>query len=102
MWRSDGRPTEHPTFSLVLYNHKTKIALQKQGSYCINTSEIDPNITMEELRNSTNESEQRKAIDTLVRKANLFSSNIPGTTQYWSSTRNEFRSTHMYHSYINN
>ena len=102
MWRSDGRPTEHPTFSLVLYNHKTKMALQKQGSYCINTSEIDPNITMEEIRNSTNDSERRKAVDALVRKANLYSSNIPGTTQYWASTRQEFRATHMYHSYINN
>jgi hypothetical protein len=102
MWRSDGRPTEHPTFSLVLYNHKTKMALQKQGSYCINTSEIDPNVTMEEIRNSTNDSERRKAVDALVRKASLYSSNIPGTTQYWASTRQEFRATHMYHSYINN
>ena len=102
MWRSDGRPTEHPTFSLVLYNHKIKTALQKQGAYCINTSEIDPNITMEELRNATNDSQRRRAVDSLVRKASLYSSNIPGTTSYWASTRQEFRATHMYHSYINN
>ena len=24
MWRSDGLPTNHPTFALVLYNHKIR------------------------------------------------------------------------------
>ena len=31
MWRSDGIPASHPTFSIVLYNHKVKSSLQKQG-----------------------------------------------------------------------
>ena len=37
MWRSDGLPTSHPTFPLVLYNHKVRNQLQKLGSICLNT-----------------------------------------------------------------
>lgn len=31
VWRSDGKIASHPTFSLVLGNHKMKDAIQKQG-----------------------------------------------------------------------
>ena len=44
MWQSDGVPTAHSTFSLVLYNHKVKNSLQKQGQFVVNTSDMDPTI----------------------------------------------------------
>ena len=43
MWRSDGIPSSHPTFALVLYNHKVRNQLHKLGNVCLNTEDIDPN-----------------------------------------------------------
>ena len=42
MWRSDGLLTSHPTFALVLYNHKIRNQLQKLGSVSLNTENINP------------------------------------------------------------
>ena len=43
MWRSDGIPSSHPTFALVLYNQKVRNQLHKLGNMCLNTKYIDPN-----------------------------------------------------------
>ena len=44
MWRSDGLLTSHPTFALVLYNHKVCNQWHKLGSVCLNTENINPYI----------------------------------------------------------
>ena len=41
MWRSNGLPTSHQTFVLVLYNHKVRNQLHKLGSICLNTEDIN-------------------------------------------------------------
>ena len=46
MWWLDGIPASHPTLSLVIYNHKIKTILQRQGQFMINTYEIDPSTTI--------------------------------------------------------
>ena len=43
MWRSDGIPSSHPTFALVLYNQKVRNQLHKLGNVCLNTKDIDRN-----------------------------------------------------------
>ena len=55
MFQSDGVPASHPTFSLVALNHKMKSQLQTQGHYVLNTSNMDPNITGEELLDMWND-----------------------------------------------
>ena len=44
MWRSDSLATSHPTFALVLYNHKVRNRLQKLGRVSLNTENINPYI----------------------------------------------------------
>merc|ERR1711884_743976 len=36
-----------------------------------------------------------------MKTARMFSSNIPGTTPYWNSTRFEMRAINLYNAYIN-
>ena len=55
MWRSDGRPAAHPTFSLVLYNAKVKNYLQRQGQYLINTTDFDAGVTIEAIRGANDD-----------------------------------------------
>ena len=50
MWRSDDSPTSHPTFTLVLYNKKVRNQLQKLGSVYLNTENINPYITVHDLK----------------------------------------------------
>ena len=50
MWRSDGLPTSHLAFALVLYNHNVRNQLHKIGSVCINTENINPYITVHDLK----------------------------------------------------
>ena len=40
MWRSDNIHSSHPTFALVLYNHKVHNQLHKLGSACLNTEKL--------------------------------------------------------------
>ena len=65
MWRSDGQPAAHPTFSLVLFNHKTRDALQKQGRFVLKSSDIGLNITLNEIRNSTDNDGIRNVVKNL-------------------------------------
>ena len=45
MWRGDDMPVKHPTFCLVLYNHKIRSQLHSQGRVILNTSNLDVNIS---------------------------------------------------------
>ena len=51
MWRSDGVSANHPTFCLVLYNHKIRLQLQSQGRVVLNTSNLDLNIGAGDISN---------------------------------------------------
>ena len=98
MWRSDGLPTSHPTFALVLYNHKVRNQLQKLGSVCLNSENINPYTTVDDLKLLWANDDDRKK---LQKKLFTFASNVPGTKPYWVSKRHEFKSTSFFHSYIN-
>lgn len=103
MWRSDGIPSSHPTFSLVLYNHKMRNSLQSQGRLNINTSDIDLTITLDNIRNARgNENYLQIATEDLLKRAHMHASNVPGTMPYWKRTRYEFKAINFFNSYINN
>ena len=77
MWRSDGQPAGHPTFSLVLFNHKTCDALQKQGRFVLNSSDINLNTALNEICNALDEDGLRNVVKNLEKQLHIFSSNIP-------------------------
>ena len=66
-----GRAATHPTFAIVLYNHKLKCQTQRQGMYVLNTSDIDPNITMEELRTAGDDDAIKALTDKILRRAHI-------------------------------
>lgn len=100
MWRSDGRCVSHPTFALVLSNHKMKEQCQKQGSYVLNTSGMDVATTLKEIQQAG----EGEPIEQLTRKvlnnAQVHTSNIPGTDAYWTATYHEFQALNFYYSYV--
>jgi hypothetical protein len=100
MWRSDGRPAGHPTFSLVLYNHKVKNYLQGQGQYLVNTSDFDPTTTINAIRTATDEDAVKKQTQKLLEKALVHSGNQPGTPAYMKSTYHEFCALTFFKQYI--
>jgi len=102
MWRSDGRPAAHPTFGLILYNHKVKNYLQRQGQYLINTSDFDPTTTIEEIKQATDEDTIRTLTQKLLEKALVHSGNQPGTSAYQKATYHEFIAHSFFQQYINN
>lgn len=101
MWRSDGRPVSHPTFALVLGNHKMKSQLQQQGRYVINTSDFDPTTTLDTIRNAPNEDHESviEQVHKMMKQAHIHSSNIPGTPAYWKSSFYEFQARTFFESY---
>ena len=101
MWRSDGVPASHPTFSIVLYNHKIKSSLQKQGQYVINIANADPSVTVKDIKNAKGDDALKKQTEALFKRAHLHASNVPGTQSYWRATRFEFKAANFYNSYIN-
>ena len=50
IWRSDGLPINHPTFKLVVDNHKVRNQLHILGSVCLNTEKINPYTTVHYLK----------------------------------------------------
>ena len=86
MWRSDGIPASHPTFSLVLYNHKIRDSLHKQGRFVLNSSDIDLNTTLDEIRNTNDGAPLDNVIKKLEKNIHTYSSNIPCTPAYWKNT----------------
>ena len=61
MWRSDGIPSCHPSFVLVLYNDKVLNQLHKLGNVGLNTEDIDPNTDIQELQNLWNNNDDKKS-----------------------------------------
>jgi hypothetical protein len=102
MWRSDGRPVSHPTFALVLGNHKMKSQLQQQGRYVINTSDFDPTTTLDAIRNAPTHDHQSIAdqVQQIIKRAHIHSSNIPATPAYWKSAFYEFQARTFAASYL--
>jgi hypothetical protein len=102
VWRSDGKPASHPTFALVLNNHKMKSQLQRQGQYVANTSDFDLAKTIQDFRDAPNKEHQqvKEAIHRLVKTTKVVSGNIVGTPQYWKSKFHEFRAKTFFNSYI--
>lgn len=103
MWRSDGVPASHPTFALVLRNHKIKCQLQQQGSYVLNTSGIDITTTLQTIREAQADGDNQtveKQIQEIVKKCHIHSGNIPGTPAYWKSTFHEFKANAFYQEYM--
>jgi hypothetical protein len=100
MWRYDGAPAAHPTFSLALFNHKCMQSLQRQGQFVVNTSDIDPNSTIEEIFSNTDDDRRKAAVDKVVNRAHCHSGNIAGTPRYWRNTFFEFEAVTQYHSHV--
>jgi hypothetical protein len=76
MWRYDGAPAAHPTFSLALFNYKSMQSLQRQGRFVVNTSDIDPNSTIEEVFINNDDDRRKQAIEKVVNRAHCHSGNI--------------------------
>ena len=100
MWRSDGITASHPTFSLVIYNHKIKTSLQGQGQFVINTSEMDPSTTIATICDTICDDYITIQTGKLLETAHIHYSNIPGTVTYCKSTRNQFKFINFYNSYV--
>ncbi|KAL7537702.1 hypothetical protein ACHAXR_008006, partial [Thalassiosira sp. AJA248-18] len=100
MWRSDGVPASHPTFALVLYNHKLKNSLQGQGRFVVQNSGVDMTTTCEDIRNAPPGHQLRKQIDNLLKAAHIHTANVPGTDAYWRARYHEFKATSLYQSEV--
>ena len=101
MWRSDGIPASHLTFSIVLYNHKIKSSLQKQGQYVVNIANADPSVTVKDIKNTKGDDALKQQTEALFKRSHLHASNVPGTQSYLRATRFEFKAASFYNSYIN-
>jgi hypothetical protein len=100
MWRYDGVPAAHPTFSLALYNYKCQQSLQRQGQFVVNTSDIDPDTTIKDVFQDTDDERRKQAVEEVVNKAHCHSGNIVGTPRYWKNTFYEFEAVTQYHSHV--
>ena len=85
MFRSDGVPAAHPTFALVLHNHKIKQQLQGQGQYVLNTSGLDPNMNGREFVEMWDDKNSGRK--ELLDRLHMHTSNVPGTDAYWKAER---------------
>jgi len=83
MWRDDGIPAKHPTFSLVVNNDQQREALQGQGRAALYVdSNFDETITAEEFLRQWQSEENGQAS---IRSRLLhFAGNVRGTDQYWN------------------
>ena len=62
MWCGDGLPVKYPSFFLVLHNYNTRCQLQGQGRIVINTSDLDVDITVNNVfRMLSDDVEQQNA-----------------------------------------
>ena len=101
-WRSDGIPSAHPTWSIVVYNTRMQLKLQKQGSFVLSNTEVDPTVTIDEIKNAASTDELKKVVKRMLKTARMHASNIPGTTPYWHSIRFEMRAIHFFNAYMKN
>jgi hypothetical protein len=100
MWRHDGAPAAHPTFSLALFNYKSMQSLQRQGQFVVNTSDIDPDSTIDEIFHSADDDTRKKAVEKVINRAHCHSANVSGTPRYWRNTFFEFEAATRYHSHV--
>mmetsp|Transcript_3966 Transcript_3966/g.8936 ORF Transcript_3966/g.8936 Transcript_3966/m.8936 type:complete len:729 (+) Transcript_3966:1736-3922(+) len=100
VWGDDGKFASHPTISLVAYNHKIRTQVNGQGRYVLNTSGIDPSITMDQLQNDEDKAAHRVAVEKMIHKATITSGNIPGTPAYQRATYQKFKAVEFYQNYI--
>ena len=100
LWRSDGRPSSHPTFKLAVHNHRVKKFAQGQGRQAIRTAAIDPNILISDVQNAPNESDLAKAIDRLVEMAHHCSSNMVGSKGYMQAQYHEMKAINFCADYM--
>ena len=94
-WRSDGVPSSHPTWSIVVYNNRMQMKLQRQGSFVRSNTEVDPTTTIDEIKNAGSNNELKQVVKRMLKTARMHASNIPGTIPYWHSTRFEMRAIHF-------
>ena len=100
LWRSDGFPAKHPTWSICMLNHKMKNALQKQGTYAISTNQLDPSVTIRKIQEAAPGRNLTRMVQQVMKIARLFASNVPGTDPYWHSTRFKMKAINFYQRYI--
>ena len=95
-------PVKYPTLCLVLHNHITKLQIQGQGRIVNNTSDLGLNITANDItRMLTDYAEQQNAAEIIFfQRFYTYSSNIPGTQHYWSSTCMQYKAIFFYQPYI--
>ena len=91
MWRSCGILASHPTFYLVIYNHKIKTSLQRQGQFLINTSEIDPSTTLDTMYDTIYDDDITIQTKQLLKTSHIHARNIPGTVTCCNITCHEFK-----------
>jgi len=100
IWRYDAAPAAHPTFALALYNYKTSTALQRQGVYSVNTSDIDPNMTVESILANSSEEARDEVVKKMAQAVHCYSSSAAGSPRYWRATTFEFQAIHHFNSYL--
>ena len=100
IWRSDGLPAKHPTWSIFMLNHRMKTALQKQGSYVISTDDLDPLVTINEIQQAPQNSNLSRTLQKVMKTARMFASNVACTDPYWHSTRFEMKAINFYQRHI--
>ena len=78
----DDLPTKHPTFLLVLYNHKIRSQLQIQGRVALNISDLDENVTAKDLADilkDTVNTGYTAAIRKMIKRLHALADNVPET-----------------------
>ena len=79
-----------------------QLKLQKQGSFVLSNTEVDPTTTIDEIKNAVSTTELKKVVKRMLKAARMHASNIPGTTPYWHSVRFEMRIIHFFNAYMKN
>jgi hypothetical protein len=82
MWRSDGRPANHPTLAFMLANERYKHQLFGQGRVCIDTEitvdiYMSPSSFVESMRGPAS------SVNTFSKRICHYAANVRGTDQYW-------------------
>ena len=120
MWRSDGLAVKHPTFALVLNNHKFRKSLLSQGRSALHLDNtVDETTTIRDWQamlarpvpgaaannaaapnaNPNNTRAPRSHLHSLL---NYHAGNVVGTDQYYGGIRRQWEAISNFHSHINN
>ena len=97
MWRSDGRPAQHPTFALVVHSVISQGQLHGQGQAYVKRSNVPPGMTLGEFAEQWGDIAKRKKFrDGLMHSLQ----NVRGTDQYWKNKFMDFTAGDYYLSYV--